>query len=240
MVKVSDLIAEFLKEKEIEVVFGIIGSANSHIFDSINKLGYTKIINTHHEQAAVMAMGAYYRASGKLSATIVTAGGGASNCITGVVSNWADSIPGIIISGNESSVYIKEQEYLRMYGTQGFNIAKMVKDVTKYSHCLLDEKDTQSELEKCYNICGGHEQSNLITIKSILDTYFYDEERIYNPSEHKLDVNQYLDFSYSRKGQDVRYALNDNKLRNLGWKPKKQFDQELPNIIEYYKEKFIW
>ena len=85
MVKVSDLIAEFLKEKEIEVVFGIIGSANSHIFDSINKLGYTKIINTHHEQAAVMAMGAYYRASGKLSATIVTAGGGASNCITGVV-----------------------------------------------------------------------------------------------------------------------------------------------------------
>ena len=155
MVKVSDLIAEFLKEKEIEVVFGIIGSANSHIFDSINKLGYTKIINTHHEQAAVMAMGAYYRASGKLSATIVTAGGGASNCITGVVSNWADSIPGIIISGNESSVYIKEQEYLRMYGTQGFNIAKMVKDVTKYSHCLLDEKDTQSELEKCYNISNS-------------------------------------------------------------------------------------
>ena len=60
MVKVSDLIAEFLKEKNIKTVFGIIGSANSHIFDSINKLGYTKIINTHHEQAAVMAMGAYY------------------------------------------------------------------------------------------------------------------------------------------------------------------------------------
>jgi acetolactate synthase I/II/III large subunit len=141
MVKVSDLVAEFLKEKQIEVVFGIIGSANSHIFDSINKLGYTKIINTHHEQAAVMAMGAYYRASGKLSASIVTAGGGASNAVTGIVSNWADSIPGIIISGNESSHYIKEQEHLRMYGTQGFNIAKMVQDVTKYSHCLLNENE---------------------------------------------------------------------------------------------------
>jgi len=152
MVKVSDLIAEFLKEKEIKVVFGIIGSANSHIFDSISKLGYTKIINVHHEQAAVMAMGAYWRASGKLSATIVTAGGGAANSITGIVSNWADSIPGIIISGNESSFYVKEQEHLRMYGTQGFNIAKMVKDVTKYSHCLLDENDIQNELEKCYKI----------------------------------------------------------------------------------------
>ena len=152
MVKVSDLVAEFLKEKQIEVVFGIIGSANSHIFDSISKLGYTKIINTHHEQAAVMAMGAYYRASGKVSATIVTAGAGASNSITGIVSNWADSIPGIIISGNEGSQYIKDQEHLRMYGTQGFNIAKMVKDVTKWSHCLLDEHDIQHQLEISYQI----------------------------------------------------------------------------------------
>ena len=101
MVKVSDVIAQFLKEQEIDTVFGIIGSANSHVFDSIDKLGYTKIINTHHEQAAVLAMGAYYRASGKLGACIVTAGGGATNAVTGVVSNWADSIPGIIISGQE-------------------------------------------------------------------------------------------------------------------------------------------
>ena len=152
MVKVSDLIAEFLKEHQIETVFGIIGSANSHIFDSIVKLGYTKIINVHHEQAAVMAMGAYFRASGKLSAAIVTAGGGASNAITGVISNWADSIPGFIISGQESSFYVKEHSNLRMYGTQGFNIAKMLEDVTKYSHCLLSATDIQDELEKCLSI----------------------------------------------------------------------------------------
>jgi acetolactate synthase-1/2/3 large subunit len=152
MVKVSDLIAEFLKEHKIETVFGIIGSANSHIFDSIIKLGYTKIINVHHEQAAVMAMGAYYRTSGKLSAAIVTAGGGASNAVTGVVSNWADSIPGFIISGQESSFYVKEHSNLRMYGTQGFNIAKMLEDVTKYSHCLLSAANIQDELEKCLSI----------------------------------------------------------------------------------------
>ena len=91
-------------------------------------MGYTTIINTHHEQAAVMAMGAHFRASGELSVAIVTAGGGSSNAVTGVVSNWADSIPGFIISGNESSYHIKEHETLRMYGTQGFNISKMVKD----------------------------------------------------------------------------------------------------------------
>ena len=34
----SDIIANFLKEKKIKHVFGIIGSANAHIFESIRKL----------------------------------------------------------------------------------------------------------------------------------------------------------------------------------------------------------
>ncbi len=148
MVKVSDVIANYLKEKGIEVVFGIIGSANSHIFDSINKLGYTKIINTHHEQAAVLAMGAHYRASGKLSAAIVTAGGGATNAVTGVVSNWADSIPGIIISGQENYNYVSTQEALRMYGTQGLNITKMVSEVTKKAIAFDDQMNIQDVLEE--------------------------------------------------------------------------------------------
>ena len=147
MVKVSDVIADYLKEKGIEVVFGIIGSANSHIFDSINKLGYTKIINTHHEQAAVLAMGAYYRASGKLSAAIVTAGGGSTNAVTGVVSNWADSIPGMIISGQENYNYVSTQESLRMYGTQGLNMTKMISEVTKEAIAFDDQMDIQTTLE---------------------------------------------------------------------------------------------
>ena len=148
--KNSDIVALYLKELKIETVFGIIGSANSHIYDSVQNLGFTKIINVHHEQAAVMAMGAYYRASGKISASIVTAGAGASNAITGVVSNWADSIPGIIISGNESSYYLRDHKNLRMFGTQGFNIVKMVSDVTKYGSVIMEDSDLQLELENAY------------------------------------------------------------------------------------------
>jgi acetolactate synthase-1/2/3 large subunit len=152
MIKVSDVVAEFLKHKQIDTVFGIIGSANSHIFDSIQNLGYTKIICTHHEQAAIMAMAAYYRASGKLSAAIVTAGAGASNAITGVISNWADSIPGFILSGQEPSTYLDVHKNLRMYGTQGFSAYEMVKNVTKYSNVLLNPSSIHSELETLYNI----------------------------------------------------------------------------------------
>jgi acetolactate synthase-1/2/3 large subunit len=150
--KISDLIAEFLKFNEIEYVFGIIGSANSHMFDSINNLNYTKMIYVHHEQSAVMAMGAYFRASGKLSAALVTAGGGSSNAITGVVSNWADSIPGLIISGQEQYKYMINHKNLRMHGIQGYDSPDMVKKVTKYSKTISPDDDIQLELEKSLSI----------------------------------------------------------------------------------------
>ena len=82
-----------------------------------------------------------------------------------------------------------------------------------------------------YNICGGFEQTNLETVSKIIK--LYDPQSI-SPS------SEYLDLSYNRDGQDLRYALNDNKLRNLGWVPEKIFDKELPEIIKYYKRKFIW
>ena len=105
----SDVIALFLKEKRIKHVFGIIGSANAHIFHSIQKLNYTQIVCVHHEQAATMAIQTYFRVSGKISAALITAGGATSNAITGVISGWADSMPGIIITGQENSKFMKTQ-----------------------------------------------------------------------------------------------------------------------------------
>ena len=80
-----------------------------------------------------------------------------------------------------------------------------------------------------YNICGGFEQTNFDTVSKVI-----------NLCKQDMNVKKYLDFSYSRQGQDIRYALNDNKLRSLGWKPKMIFDEELPQIVEYYNKNFIW
>jgi dTDP-glucose 4,6-dehydratase len=80
-----------------------------------------------------------------------------------------------------------------------------------------------------YNVCGGFEQTNLDTVEKIIKLY-----------DSNLNINDNLDLSFNRDGQDLRYALNDNKLRNLGWSPKKIFDEELPEIVKYYRHKFIW
>lgn len=150
--KVSDLIAEFLKDKKIKHVFGIIGAGNAHIFDSIQTLGYTEIICVHHEQAACMAMQTYYRTSGCLTAALLTTGGGSTNGVTGVVSSWADSIPGIIISGNENSKYIDLHKDVRMWGVQGYDCLHMVEKVTKHTERVLDANDTINILENAFSI----------------------------------------------------------------------------------------
>ena len=80
-----------------------------------------------------------------------------------------------------------------------------------------------------FNICGGFEQSNKETVEKILKEYLGD-----------VNPYHYIDVSYSRQGQDVRYALNDDKLRKLGWNPTVDFNTELKYIIHYYKNKFIW
>jgi dTDP-glucose 4,6-dehydratase len=89
------------------------------------------------------------------------------------------------------------------------------------------ESNVKNEI---YNICGGFEQSNLETVKQLLACY---EKNVKN-------LETYIDFSCDRKGQDVRYALDDSKLRLLGWSPIKEFKDELPKIVEYYRDKFIW
>ena len=154
-VKASDLIASFLRDRGIRHVFGIVGAANSHIFDSIYRLGFTEIVCVHHEQAATMAMQTYYRVSGQITAAIVTAGGGSSNAMTGVVSAWADSIPGMVLSGQENRRYIKSMGHMRMWGVQGFDSVHMVEKVTKYAVRVMEPEDVVLELDKAYGIAGS-------------------------------------------------------------------------------------
>jgi len=229
---VSDLVADFLHEKEINIVFGIIGSANAYIFDSIVKKGYTKIVYMHHEQAAVMAAGAYYRTKGKLSAAIVTAGAGASNAITGVLSNWADSIPCLIISGQESTKYINSHSHLRMLGTQGFKAAEMVKDITKYSDTIIDKSQSLYYLEKAYHYALNERpgpswldipfdiQSSKI-IQSEL-SHFYPENKIENnyQLEEIINLIQNSIRPVILAGHGVKLSHSENEFRKLIYKLK--------------------
>ena len=43
-----------------------------------------------------------------------------------------------------------------------------------------------------------------------------------------------------RHGQDVRYSIDDSKIKKLGWTPKADFDTELSLVVGYYRKNFLW
>jgi len=102
------------------------------------------------------------------------------------------------------------------------------KDTAEGIITIIDNK-AKNEI---FNIAGGFEQSNIITVEKIIKAYFGNL-----PDDYK---EKYLDLSLKRPGQDLRYAINDNKLRELGWNPKCVFDEELVEIVNYYKSNFVW
>ena len=83
-------------------------------------------------------------------------------------------------------------------------------------------------VNEIYNISGNYETDNLTVVQKILNLMDLKE-----PVEHyTIDL--------VRPGQDVRYAIDDTKLKTLGWTPQADFDQELVKIVEYYKNNFVW
>jgi dTDP-glucose 4,6-dehydratase len=43
-----------------------------------------------------------------------------------------------------------------------------------------------------------------------------------------------------RLGHDRRYALDDTKLRGLGWNPEHSFEDGLADTVEWYRENRGW
>jgi dTDP-glucose 4,6-dehydratase len=82
-----------------------------------------------------------------------------------------------------------------------------------------------------YNISGNAEMPNREVIKKILS--------VYNSNDATDYWEDYIVDS-QRVGQDVRYAIDDSKLKGLGWLPKADFDKELEYVVKYYIKNFVW
>lgn len=49
-----------------------------------------------------------------------------------------------------------------------------------------------------------------------------------------------IQFVPDRLGHDMRYALDCQKIHNLGWKPEKEFGEGLADTIRWYRENTAW
>src|SRR3989344_2811822 len=83
----------------------------------------------------------------------------------------------------------------------------------------------KGEVGETYLI-GGEEKTNKEVTLKILKLLGLGEDMI-ERVEHRL-------------GHDLRYAIDDSKLRALGWEPKNNFEEGLKKTVDWFKENEWW
>ena len=116
--RVADYIVKRIYEAGAQHIFMVTGRGALFLNDAVAAHGEIKSICMHHEQSLTMAMQTYYSFTKKITVALVTAGGASANAITGVISAWADTMPCIVISGQENLKYVKKfkKNNARMWG----------------------------------------------------------------------------------------------------------------------------
>jgi acetolactate synthase-1/2/3 large subunit len=136
----GERLVEFLVAQGVDTVFCITGAGNLAIVDCFSKHPQIQLVFSHHEQASVMEAIGYSKTSGKPGVVLVTTGAGTSNALTGIISAQMDSVPILLMSGNESSFHCETMKGFRAFGVQGFDSVAVFAPVTKQS-CRLNDPE---------------------------------------------------------------------------------------------------
>ena len=103
----AEVLVRLLEEDGVKHIFGHPGEQILPFYKAL-KDSSIKHILTRHEQGAVHAADAYARSSGNFGLCISTAGPGAMNLVMGIATAFKDSVPLLVITGDND--YSKKDE----------------------------------------------------------------------------------------------------------------------------------
>ena len=84
----------------------------------------------------------------------------------------------------------------------------------------------QGGVGEIYNIGAGNEVTNRDLTDRLLELCGRDESMI--------------DYVEDRKGHDRRYSIDTTKVRELGWRPEREFGDALAATVEWYQANRWW
>ncbi|KUJ79916.1 thiamine pyrophosphate-binding protein [Ruegeria profundi] len=90
-------ISHMLKDRGVDVIFGIPGVHNQELYRGIEEAGLTHVLTRHEQGAGFMADG-YARATGKPGVAYVITGPGLCNIMTPMGQAYSDSVPMLVVS----------------------------------------------------------------------------------------------------------------------------------------------
>ncbi len=114
-------------------------------------------------------------------------------------------------------------EPLPVYGT-GMNVRDWI--YVEDNCAGIDTVFHKGKLGEVYNIGGGNEKPNLEVVRLMLKQLGKPESLI--------------TFVKDRPGHDLRYSLNSDKTKALGWRPAHTFEDAIKKTIEWYVNNEWW
>ena len=127
----GDILIECLKAQGVSAVFGMPGTQNVHIYDSLLRRGSGSINHflVRHEYAATQMADGFARATGDVGVAITVPGPGASNASTGILEAFTDCVPVLLITGqSHSDSYSRHPS--KMF--HGLDQMRFFEPITKY------------------------------------------------------------------------------------------------------------
>jgi acetolactate synthase-1/2/3 large subunit len=90
-----------LERQGVKYIFGLPGGAAIPLFDALVDSSMS-LVQTRHEQGATHMADGFARACGEPGMVLVTSGPGATNTITGILTAQSDSVPMVVITGQQA------------------------------------------------------------------------------------------------------------------------------------------
>ncbi|GGM43861.1 thiamine pyrophosphate-binding protein [Microbacterium saperdae] len=87
--------------QHIDAVFGVMGNGNAYFLDAIETQTSAVFTAVRHEQGAVVAADAHFRASGRIAAGTSTYGAGFTNTLTALAEAVQAHVPLVLVVGDE-------------------------------------------------------------------------------------------------------------------------------------------
>lgn len=140
-------IIKTLEKHGVEYIFGYSGGAAIPLFDALARSDTKiKLILVRHEQGAAHMADGYARATGKPGVVLVTSGPGAGNVVTGLMTAHMDSVPLIVISG---------QQITPMLGFDAFqeaDIFNITMPVVKHNYLVKEVNDLPRVVSEAFHL----------------------------------------------------------------------------------------
>ncbi len=136
-----------LEQAGIKHVFGLSGGAALPIFDALVATGTDmEFILVRHEQGAAHMADGYARATGKPACVLVTSGPGATNTLTGIMTAHMDSVPMIVVSGQQVTWMLGKDAF------QEADIFGVTMPIVKHSYLVKETADIPRAVREAVHI----------------------------------------------------------------------------------------